>query len=50
MAILDQRVVMVVFGDNANLSASVAKTIELLVSELKETRSLARYAGNSSSS
>jgi len=37
MAILDQRVVMVVFGDNANLSASVAKTIgALLVSELKE--------------
>ena len=37
MAILDQRVVMVVFGDNANLSASVAKTIgALLVPELKE--------------
>ena len=37
MAILDQRVVMVVFGDNANLSASVAKTIgALLVSELKD--------------
>ena len=37
MAILDQRVVMVVFGDNANLSASAAKTIgALLVSELKE--------------
>ncbi len=27
MEILDRRVVMVVFGDNANLSASVAKTI-----------------------
>ena len=37
MDILDQRVVMVVFGDNANLSASVAKTIgALLVPELKE--------------
>jgi hypothetical protein len=37
MAILDQRVVMVVFGDNANLSASVAKTIgALLVPGLKE--------------
>src|SRR6185369_11500703 len=37
MDILDQRVVMVVFGDNANLSASVAKTIGvLLASELKE--------------
>ena len=36
MAILDQRVVMVVLGDNANLSASVAKTIGALqVSELK---------------
>ena len=31
MAILDQRVVMVVFGDNANLSASVAKTIGTLL-------------------
>ena len=31
MAILDQRVVMVVFGDNANLSASVAKTIGALL-------------------
>lgn len=37
MAILDQRVVMVIFGDNANLSASVAKTIgALLGSELKD--------------
>jgi hypothetical protein len=37
MDILDQRVVMVVFGDNANLSASVAKTIgALLASGLKE--------------
>jgi hypothetical protein len=32
LAILDQRVVMVVFGDNANLSASVAKTIGGLLS------------------
>jgi hypothetical protein len=31
LAILDQRVVMVVFGDNANLSASVAKTIGALL-------------------
>ena len=31
MAILDRRVVMVVFGDNANLSASVAKTIGALL-------------------
>ena len=31
MDILDQRVVMVVFGDNANLSASVAKTIGALL-------------------
>jgi hypothetical protein len=30
LAILDQRVVMVVFGDNANLSASAAKTIGAL--------------------
>src|SRR4029077_7953652 len=37
MAILDQRVVMVVFGDNANLSASVAKTIgTLLLPGLKD--------------
>jgi hypothetical protein len=43
MAILDQRVVMVVFGDNANLSASVAKTIgALLVPELKENSLAAR--------
>jgi hypothetical protein len=36
MAILDQRVVMIVLGDNANLSASVAKTIgALLVPDLK---------------
>jgi hypothetical protein len=32
LAILDQRVVMVVIGDNANLSASVAKTIGGLLS------------------
>ncbi|HEY2158447.1 MAG TPA: hypothetical protein VGH33_22645, partial [Isosphaeraceae bacterium] len=31
MAILDQRVVLVVFGDNANLSTSVAKTIGALL-------------------
>jgi len=31
MAILDQRVVMIVFGDNANLSTSVAKTIGALL-------------------
>jgi hypothetical protein len=31
MAILDQRIVMAVFGDNANLSASVAKTIGALL-------------------
>jgi hypothetical protein len=31
LAILDQRVVMAVFGDNANLSASVAKTIGALL-------------------
>jgi hypothetical protein len=32
LQLLDQRVVMVVFGDNANLSASVAKTIGGLLS------------------
>lgn len=32
LEILDRRVVMVVFGDNANLSASVAKTIGALLS------------------
>lgn len=31
MTIMDRRVVQVVFGDNANLSASVAKTIGLLL-------------------
>ena len=37
MALLDQRVVMLVFGDNANLSASVAKTIgALLLPELRD--------------
>jgi hypothetical protein len=37
LTILDQRVVMAVFGDNANLSASVAKTIgALLRPEIKE--------------
>jgi hypothetical protein len=46
MAILDQRVVMVVFGDNANLSASVAKTIgALLVSELKDNSAAGQIRG-----
>lgn len=37
MALLDQRVVMVIFGDNANLSASVARTLgALLVPDLKD--------------
>jgi hypothetical protein len=37
LAILDQRVVMAVFGDNANLSASVAKTIGALLNpEIKD--------------
>lgn len=37
MDILDQRVVMVVFGDNANLSMSAAKTIgALLLPEVKD--------------
>ena len=37
MALLDARVVMLIFGDNSNLSASVAKTIgALLVPELKD--------------
>jgi hypothetical protein len=37
LAILDQRVVLTVFGDNANLAASVAKTIGALLSpEIKE--------------
>jgi hypothetical protein len=37
LAILDRRVVMVVFGDNANLSTSVAKTLgALLLPELKD--------------
>ena len=38
LAILDARVVMIVFGDNANLSASAAKTIGALLSdsEVKE--------------
>jgi hypothetical protein len=37
MEILDQRVVMAVFGDNANLSTSVAKTIgALLLPEVKD--------------
>jgi hypothetical protein len=31
MAILDQRVALVIFGDNANLSASVAKTLGALL-------------------
>jgi hypothetical protein len=37
MAILDQRVVMVILGDNANLSASAAKSIgALLAAEVKD--------------
>jgi hypothetical protein len=37
LAILDHRVVMVIFGDNANLSASAAKTIgALLVPAIKD--------------
>ncbi len=37
MALLDARVVMLVFGDNANLSASVAKSIgALLTPEIKD--------------
>ncbi len=34
MAILDQRVVLVVFGDNANLSTSVAKSIGALLTPI----------------
>ena len=46
LAILDQRVVMVVFGDNANLSASVAKTIgALLLPALKDEPELAAIRG-----
>jgi hypothetical protein len=42
LAILDQRVVMVVFGDNANLSASVAKTIGgLLTPPIKDKPEIA---------
>src|SRR4051794_11723574 len=42
MAILDQRVVMLVFGDNANLSTSVAKTIgALLLPEIKDRAEVA---------
>jgi hypothetical protein len=37
LAILDRRVLMVVFGDNANLSASVGKTIgTLLIPEIRD--------------
>jgi len=41
MAILDQRVVLVVFGDNANLSTSVAKTVgTLLLPEIRDNPSI----------
>jgi hypothetical protein len=41
MALLDQRVVMTVFGDNANLSLSAAKTIgALLLPEVKDRPSV----------
>ncbi len=54
LALLDQRVVMAVFGDNSNLSASAAKTIgALLKPELKDrpeiaslTRDLEQYLDN----
>jgi hypothetical protein len=43
MAILDQRVVLVVFGDNANLSTSAAKTIgALLIPELAGSPAIAK--------
>jgi hypothetical protein len=46
MAILDQRVVMVVFGDNANLSISVAKTIgTLLQPEFRDRPEAERLRG-----
>ncbi len=42
MALLDRRVVMVIFGDNSNLSASVAKTAgALLTPEIKDRPDLA---------
>src|SRR5205085_6247960 len=42
MAILDQRVVLTVFGDNANLSLSAAKTIgALMVPEVKDRPAVA---------
>ena len=41
MTILDRRVVQVVFGDNANLSASVAKTIGVLLRPQFKDESLA---------
>jgi hypothetical protein len=42
MTLLDERVVMVVFGDNANLSASVAKTIgTLLLPAIKDAPGIA---------
>ena len=51
MAILDQRVVMVVFGDNANLSASAAKTIgALLHPEVKDRPEVARSGASWSGS
>ena len=52
MAILDQRVVMVIFGDNANLSASAAKTIGALLRPGRQgpARGRRRSAGSWSSS
>jgi len=42
MALLDRRVVMIIFGDNSNLSASVAKTIgALLAPEAKDAPGVA---------
>jgi hypothetical protein len=38
MALLDQRVVMIVFGDNANLTRSVAKTIGALLTPTVKDR------------
>jgi hypothetical protein len=41
MALLDRRVVLVVFGDNANLTSSVAKTVgTLLMPEIKDHPSI----------
>ncbi len=44
LAILDQRVVMIVLGDNANLSASVAKTIgALLLPDIRDKPGIAAH-------